>query len=90
MTFSNGDPLTADDAVFSLERNLDPDSGTFWADWFVNVKDIVATDDLTVEVTLKQPDEAFNTVHGDRGGHGGPAESSSRSRAPTTAVRRAA
>ena len=66
--FSNGDPLTADDAVFSLKRNLDPDSGTFWADWYVNVKDIVATDDLTVEVTLKQPDETFNRFMGTAAG----------------------
>ena len=68
VTFSNGDPLTADDAVFSLKRNLDPDSGTFWADWYVNVKDIVATDDLTVEVTLTQPDETFNRFMGTAAG----------------------
>lgn len=68
VTFSNGDPLTAEDAAYSLNRNLDPKSGTFWADWYVNVKKIVATDDLTVEVTLKQPDETFNKFMGTAAG----------------------
>ncbi len=66
--FSNGEPLTAKDAAFSLNRNLDPKSGTFWADWYANVDSITATDDLTVEVKLSQPDVAFNKFMGTAGG----------------------
>ncbi len=66
--FSDGKPLTADDAVFSLNRNLDPKSGTFWADWYANVKSITATDDLTVQVKLTQPDVAFNKFMATAGG----------------------
>lgn len=66
--FSDGSPMTADDVVFSLERNLDPSSGSFWTSWYENVDDITAKGDSTVEVTLKQPDVMFNQFMGTAAG----------------------
>jgi peptide/nickel transport system substrate-binding protein len=58
--FTDGKPMTAADAVFSLRRNMDPKLGSFWSGWFVNVKNIAATGPLTVKVTLTKPDVMFN------------------------------
>ncbi len=57
VTFSNGDPLTADDVVFSFNRmkNL-KDNPSFLADTIASVE---AADDLTVVLTLTQPDPAI-------------------------------
>ncbi|MBQ1394754.1 MAG: hypothetical protein IIY86_01135, partial [Lachnospiraceae bacterium] len=29
VTFSDGSPMTMDDVLFSLERNLDPEAGSY-------------------------------------------------------------
>ncbi len=57
VTFSNGDPLTAEDVVFSFNRmkNL-RDNPSFLADTIASVE---AADDLTVVMTLTQPDPAI-------------------------------
>ena len=57
VVFSNGDPLTAGDVVFSFNRmkNLQ-DNPAFLADGIVSVE---APDDLTVVLTLSQPDPAI-------------------------------
>ncbi|MEP0762500.1 MAG: ABC transporter substrate-binding protein [Chloroflexota bacterium] len=57
VVFSNGDPLTAEDVVFSFNRmkNL-KDNPSFLADTIASVE---ATDDLTVVMTLTQPDPAI-------------------------------
>jgi len=57
VVFSNGDPLTAGDVVFSFNRmkNL-KDNPSFLADTIASVE---ATDDLTVVMTLTQPDPAI-------------------------------
>ncbi len=60
VVFSDGNPLTAEDAAYSLNRNLDPSSGSFWSDWYANVDEIVATGPLTLKVTLSKPDVLFN------------------------------
>ncbi|MFN8113083.1 MAG: ABC transporter substrate-binding protein [Solirubrobacterales bacterium] len=59
LKFSNGDPVTTDDVIFSLERNLDPKLGSFWAPWFENVKSIDATGKNQVTVNLSKPDVLF-------------------------------
>ena len=58
--FTDGKPLTAADAVFSLHRNQIASLGSFWETWFTNVKSIVATGPLTVKVSLSKPDGLFN------------------------------
>lgn len=57
VVFSNGDPLTAEDVVFSFNRmkNL-KDNPSFLADTIASVE---APDDLTVVLTLTQPDAAI-------------------------------
>lgn len=62
VVFSNGDPVTADDVVYSLTQNLDPESGSFWSGNFVNVDSIIATGEREVTVTLTQPDALFNQI----------------------------
>ena len=55
-TFWNGDPVTADDIAFSLNRNLDPTVPSFYGANYSRVKSIVATDADTVTVSLSEPD----------------------------------
>ena len=54
--FSNGDPLTADDVVYSFQRVIkmnSPSSGVAWIDQQdLNVSSIKALDPLTVQFTL--------------------------------------
>lgn len=58
--FHDGTPMTADDVVFSLNRNLDPAAGSFWSGAFEKVTSIEATGPLEVTVQLSAPDELFN------------------------------
>lgn len=57
-TFWNGQPVTAEDIVFSLQRASDPASVTSFL--FANVKEIEATGDREVTVTFTRPDAMFN------------------------------
>lgn len=59
VTFWNGKPLTVDDVVYSLKRNLDPNFGSQEAAYFSNVDTIDASGDDGVLITLKKPDETF-------------------------------
>ncbi|ADB54112.1 ABC transporter substrate-binding protein [Conexibacter woesei] len=59
-TFHGGAPLTANDVVFSLKRNIDPKVGSFWGQAFANVKTIAKTGPSEVTVTLRRPDSMFN------------------------------
>jgi peptide/nickel transport system substrate-binding protein len=56
VTFWDGNPLTPDDVVYSLERNTDADLGGFYGATFDRVKAIEATGSNQVTITLKQPD----------------------------------
>lgn len=57
VTFANGDPLTADDVVFSVNRLKNVRSNpSFLADPIASVE---AIDDLTVEFTLVEPRPSF-------------------------------
>jgi len=59
VTFWDGHPLTADDVVYSLDRQRDPANGGYYGAVFQYVKSIKATADNEVTITLKQPDEAL-------------------------------
>lgn len=59
VTFWDGSPLTAADVVFSLGRQVGPDSATYWSDYFKNVSSVEQTGDNQVTVTLSQPDALF-------------------------------
>ena len=55
-TFWDGSPVTAADAVFSLQRAMSPTAGGFYAQVFNRVKSIEATGTDTFTIKLKQPD----------------------------------
>lgn len=57
ITFNNGDPLTADDVIFSFGQWLDPDVGSSMAGLisYLTPTDIERVDDLTVRLHLQEP-----------------------------------
>ncbi len=60
--FWNGNPLTAEDVVYSLTRHMEPDVASELASYFASVKEIAATSATEVTVTLKEPDALFQYV----------------------------
>jgi peptide/nickel transport system substrate-binding protein len=50
--------LTADDVVFSLQRQMDDPEASFASD-LANVTELTAVDDHTVRLTLAEPDASF-------------------------------
>lgn len=60
--FWNGDPLTAEDVVYSLSRHTDPEEGSYWAgDVVGNIASIEKTGEREVTVKLSEPDVTFNS-----------------------------
>ena len=59
VTFHDGSPLTADDVVFTIEWNMDPENESLLAAFFGSVERVEATADDEVTVTLKEPDALF-------------------------------
>ncbi|MFF8840223.1 ABC transporter substrate-binding protein [Streptomyces sp. NPDC015130] len=57
--FHDGKVMTADDVVYSLGRQRDPNNAAAWAQNFQNVASIDATGPLQVTVKLKKPDSQF-------------------------------
>ncbi len=57
--FHDGREMTAEDAVFSLARQMDPQNAAAWAQDFQNVASITKTGPLQVTVKLKKPDSQF-------------------------------
>ncbi|MEI8320344.1 MAG: ABC transporter substrate-binding protein, partial [Planctomycetia bacterium] len=54
--FWDGNPVTTDDVIYSLQRAADPNGGGFYSAMFSRVESIKASAADTVEITLKQPD----------------------------------
>ena len=69
VTFWDGKPMTSQDVVYSLKRNLDPNNGPVNGAFFDHVKSITATSPTEVVVTFNTPDELFiqemSTIAGD-------------------------
>lgn len=59
VTFSNGRALTADDVVGSLQRIVDPNTGSYWAPQMGPIDSITAVDATTVQVDLTAPYAPF-------------------------------
>ncbi|GGS77852.1 ABC transporter substrate-binding protein [Streptomyces tanashiensis] len=57
--FHDGKVMTADDVVYSLGRQRDPNNAAAWAQNFQNVTSITKTGPLQVTVKLKKPDSQF-------------------------------
>ena len=56
--FSDGSPLTAEDAAYSLLRVRD-DAGSLWSDSYKVIDTAVATDPRTLTIKLKNPSAPF-------------------------------
>jgi peptide/nickel transport system substrate-binding protein len=56
VTWSDGEPLTANDVAYTYNRVLDggPEAAT-WSSYLTSVEKIEATDDYTLEMTLSKP-----------------------------------
>lgn len=67
LTFHNGDPLTANDLVYTYERNVDPDFASPHANKLALITAADAADDLTFNVTLSAPFAPFLAVACSRG-----------------------
>ncbi|GAA2136371.1 hypothetical protein GCM10009760_15830 [Kitasatospora kazusensis] len=57
--FSDGRPVTAEDVVYSLTRNLDPAVASNYADAYNDVDTVTATGPAQVTVALTKPDYIF-------------------------------
>jgi ABC-type transport system substrate-binding protein len=57
--FHSGNPFTAEDVKFSLERILDPKTAATRAREFSVVQSVTVLDPYTVRITLKKPDAPF-------------------------------
>ncbi len=60
-TFHSGDPVTAQDVVWTHERYLK--YGRFYVGIARYIDRVEATDDYTVKITFKQPDAEFLAIH---------------------------
>ena len=67
LTHHNGDTLNANDFVYTYERNIDPDFASPHANKLEGITEIVATDDLTLSLTLAAPFAPFLAVACTRG-----------------------
>jgi peptide/nickel transport system substrate-binding protein len=67
LTFHNGDPLKAEDIVFTYERTTDPDFASPHANKLALVESVDTPDDLTVDFTLSAPFAPFLAVGFSRG-----------------------
>jgi len=57
--FHNGDTVTAEDVVYSIERVADSSSGSTYVSAFSVVKSVEATDESTVVIELEEADPEF-------------------------------
>jgi peptide/nickel transport system substrate-binding protein len=56
VTFHNGDPFTAQDVKFTLERTYDPAANTIVSNVFTVIDRINIIDDYTLNIVTRQPD----------------------------------
>lgn len=62
ITWSDGEPFTADDVVYTVETQI-ANPGLLWsASLAENVETVEAVDDYTVQFTLKQPNARFHSI----------------------------
>ena len=57
--FWDGRPMTADDVAYSLNRQLNPDNGSYFAGYYAKVSSIEATGPHQVTVRFSEPDALF-------------------------------
>jgi peptide/nickel transport system substrate-binding protein len=62
LTFHNGDPLVAEDFVYTYERTINPDFASAHAYKLELIEEITATDELTLTCTMSEPFAPFLAV----------------------------
>jgi peptide/nickel transport system substrate-binding protein len=62
LKWSDGQPLTADDVVFTIEEALREENGSPLRGGLLAVEEVTAVDDTTVEFRLSQPVAPFPTI----------------------------
>ncbi|HYH12858.1 MAG TPA: ABC transporter substrate-binding protein [Thermomicrobiales bacterium] len=67
VTFHNGREVTSDDVVYSIERVMDPETGSPYVSYTERIAGIEAQDAATVVITLDSPDASFLAGLGRRG-----------------------
>lgn len=60
VTWSDGEPFTADDVVFTFEFISNPEVAAATAQFYENVDAVEAVDDHTVRITFKEPTPAWS------------------------------
>lgn len=60
VTWADGQPLTADDVVFTFEFIRNPQVAAATAQYYEAVKSVVAVDDYTVKITFTSPNPAWS------------------------------
>lgn len=68
VTFWNGNPLTAEDVAYSLQRQVGETATSYFSSYFVNVDSVEVTGPSEVTVKLKQPDVLFAQAMGTAAG----------------------
>ncbi len=63
-TFSDGEPLTANDVVYTFQRIMDGKSieRTNWGSYVKNIESVTAVDDYTVEMVVEEPSPIMDTL----------------------------
>ena len=59
VSFWDGNPMTAADVAYSLNRQLNPDNGSYFAGYYAKVDSIEATGPRQVTVRFSEPDALF-------------------------------
>ena len=67
--FSDGTPMTMDDVLFSLGRNMDPEQGSYLSWMFDAVDSLEQTGDWELTVHLKEPYATWQYVPGTTAAH---------------------
>ena len=61
VTWSDGEPFTADDVVFTFDFISNPEVAAATAQYYENVDTVEAVDDYTVRITFKEPTPAWSS-----------------------------
>jgi len=72
LLWSDGTPVTSDDAKFTWEWVTDPAAGTTSSPAFANIEDIEVVDDRTFKIHLNGPDPAWYNIFGRGTSNGAP------------------
>ena len=69
VTFSDGTPMTMDDVIFSIERIMNPDTGSYLQWTTTKIDSIEQTGDWELTVHLTEPYSQFKYVFATTAGH---------------------